>query len=342
MQTGTIDLAAESLGRRIRGVHDRLRGVQYRLGRALRGAPSQLVELRSVSVQSTSVDAYWTGHTVNSTPFRSPRASERYLEWRFGEYPLFRQFMGLSERHDGQVVLDHGCGPANDLTGLLLYSGAARVIGVDASLTALRLARSRLALHQIAPGRCELVHCPDGAGSVPLGDASVDYIHSVGVLHHTSEPQRLLHEFARVLRPGGTGRIMVYNRDSVWFHLYTAYERMILEGAFPGIASVEDAFRRNTDGPLCPISRCYRAEEFTEMCHAAGLRAEWLGGYLSQRELQSLRDSWVAALVDGRLDAEHRGFLRSLTFDFNGYPMYRDRHAGIGNVFRFSHGHMPR
>ena len=27
---------------------------------------------------------------------------------------------------------------------------------------------------------------------------------------------------------------MVYNRDSVWLHLYTAYERMIRDAAFDG------------------------------------------------------------------------------------------------------------
>ena len=67
------------------------------------------------------------------------------------------------------------------------------------------------------------------------------------------------------LRPGGTGTIMVYNRDSVWFHLYTAYERMVVEDMFPG-ADVHEAFRRNTDGPECPISRSYPAEEFVALC----------------------------------------------------------------------------
>lgn len=312
-------------------------GAAHRLARSLRGASAPpTIELRRVSVDGTPVDDYWTGHTVNSTPFRSPRQSRRYLEWRFAEYPLFRELMGLWGRHEGRVILDHGCGPGNDLTGFLLYSGAERVIGVDASPTALRLAAGRLALHEVDARRCELVHCPDGAGFVPLEDASVDYVHSAGVLHHTSDPQRLLGELARVLRPGGEGRIMVYNRDSLWFHLYTAYERMIVEDAFPGVASVEEAFRRNTDGPLCPISRCYRAPEFVAMCDAAGLRAEWLGGYLSRRELRSLADSWASALVDERLDAEHRDFLRSLTFDFNGHPRYDGMHAGVGSVFRFS------
>ena len=136
-----------------------------------------------------------------------------------------------------------------------------------------------------------------------------------------------------MLRPGGTATIMVYNRDSVWLHLYTAYERMTLEGAFVGL-DVDEAFARNTDGPDCPISRCYRAEDFLAMSSVAGLAGDYVGGYLSRRELQSLEASWARALADDRLAAEHRAFLRELTFDFNAFPMYRGRHAGIGGTYR--------
>ena len=85
---------------------------------------------------------------------------------------------------------------------------------------------------------------------------------------------------------------------------------MILEGAFPGL-DVEEAFARNTDGPDCPISRCYRDEDFTSLCQDAGFECGYVGGYLSRRELRSLEESWVAAIADGRLGDEHRDFLRA-------------------------------
>jgi len=58
---------------------------------------------------------------------------------------------------------------------------------------------------------------------------------------------------------------MVYNRESIWLHLYTAYDQMILKNAFPGI-SLEEAFARNSDGVDCPIARCYSAGEFIDLC----------------------------------------------------------------------------
>ncbi len=70
------------------------------------------------------------------------------------------------------------------------------------------------------------------------------------------------------------------------------------------------------------------------MCGGAGLDGDAAGGYLSRRELQALKTSWARAIADPRLGGEHRDFLRALTFDFNGYPMYEGRHAGIGGTYR--------
>ena len=50
-----------------------------------------------------------------------------------------------------RTMLDYGCGPGDDLTGLALYSGAAQLIGLDVSATALGLTSRRLALHGVAP-----------------------------------------------------------------------------------------------------------------------------------------------------------------------------------------------
>jgi ubiquinone/menaquinone biosynthesis C-methylase UbiE len=280
----------------------------------------------------SAVDQYWTQHTVTAKRFKSTKDSEAFLEWRFEQYPLFREFTGLWGEHDGEVILDYGCGPGNDLTGYALYTGADRIIGFDVSPRALELARARLALHGIAPERVELIEGSDATVGIPLEDASVDFVQSQGVLHHTSEPEAILGELFRVLKPGGRGLIMVYNRNSLWLHLYTAYEKMIVADAFPGL-DVHEAFRRNTDGPECPISRSYVPAEFVAMCERAGFEAEFVGGYMSKNEMRALEESWTAAIVDQRLPDVHREFLRSLTFDVAGRPMYEGRHAGIGGTY---------
>jgi ubiquinone/menaquinone biosynthesis C-methylase UbiE len=285
--------------------------------------------------QPTEVAQFWTGHTVNSRPFLTARQSERYLEWRFRQYPLFRELSGLYGDHDGEAVLDYGCGPGNDAVGFAIHTGARRIVAADVSPAALMLASQRLSLHPEAEGRVELVQLLEDDPALPLEDGAIDFLSSQGVIHHTSDPDAVLRELARVVRPGGTGSVMVYNRDSTWLHLATAYELQIVQGKWAG-ESIDEAFRHNTDGPDCPISRAWAPSEFVAMCERAGFEATFLGGYPSRMELDSLRRLRERALVDERLGEEHRAFLREVTLDADGLPVRDGVHAGIGGTFRLS------
>ena len=163
---------------------------------------------------------YWSRHTVNSRPFKSAGESKAYLAWRFQQYPLFREFMDLWGDHDGQTILDYGCGPGDDVTGFLLHTGARRVIGLDVSPKALDLTHRRLQLHEIDPGRYDLIKVSDATPSIPLESASVDYINCAVCLHHTSDPGPASSPSSRAFSGRrAEARVMVYNRESVWLHL---------------------------------------------------------------------------------------------------------------------------
>lgn len=284
-------------------------------------------------IGDTPVERYWNRHTVNSRPFKSARESAEYLEWRFAEYPLFREFTGLWGDHANERLLDYGCGPGNDVTGFLLYSGAAHVVGADVSKKALDLASRRLRLHGIEQSRYELVHVAESDDRLPFEDGCFDHVNSSGVIHHVSRPDIVLRELRRVLTPVGTCTIMVYNRNSIYFHLYTAYMRQCLEGTFAGM-SVEEAFRRNTDGEECPISTAYVGGGFLQLCREAGFDGEYLGGYFLKDEPVWLRAHRAAALASPELAREHKAFLEELHEDEEGRPLYREKHAGIGGVYR--------
>lgn len=309
------------------------RGIE-RIEGAIAGAgdPDAIPLVLAPSLRATAVDSYWGEHTVRSAPFRSARASFAHLGRRSREYPLFEELMGLYGNHENDVVLDYGCGPGNDLVGFLTYGHARQVIGVDISRKALELARRRLAVHRIDGSRATLIQMGDADPRIPLDSGSIDYIYCEGVLHHTSDPSGLLRDFHRIAKPGAPVAIMVYNRDSLYYHLYTAYQRQILDGAFAGLA-IDEAFRRNTDGEQCPIARAYRPEQFAAECERAGFEVRFAGGYFASLELDLCRSLREQAIGDSRLPSEHRTFLDELEFGVDGYPRYRGQLAGIGGVY---------
>jgi len=302
----------------------------------LAGEKPSLVEIkRPRDNRISAVDEYWSEHTVSMGEFRSAFMSRINLIWRFRWYPKFRELMGLYGDHNDEVILDYGCGPGNDLVGFGLYSKAKKIIGVDVSYKALKLAQQRLNLHpSIKPERIELVQISDRKAEIPVKKNSVDHIYSEGVLHHTTQPLAILREFFRILKPGSEARIMVYNYYSVFVHLWLAYERMIVKKDYPGLDIVK-AFNKSTDGENCPISKYYKPQEFIALGEKAGFSCEYLGGYLSKTELDCLKKYFHEAIRDKRLSKEHKNFLKKLVFEKDGLIKYEGKYAGIGGVYRF-------
>jgi len=319
----------------IKEIFKMLKSIKKELGKIINVNNLFTKKNKSNPSKDVSVDDYWGTHTVNSVPFESASQSFEYLEWRFNQYPKFKELMDLYGDHKDQTVLDYGCGPGNDLVGFLTSTSAAKVIGVDISSKALNLSKQRLNLHQVDPQRFELIQTSDSSSVIYLPDSSIDYIYCEGVLHHTSYPEELLKEFFRILKPNSNSVIMVYNRDSLWFHLYTAYIKRIIENRFLDI-DIETAFSKNTDGENCPISRCYHSDTFVNMCESAGFETDFVGGYLSLHELNCLKEYKELAISDPRLGEEHRNFLANLTVGELGYPMFQGKHAGIGGVYKLS------
>lgn len=309
------------------GIRERLEALGER-----HSDPGSIPLLRIDGSAKTDVERYWGVHTVHSEPFRSAAASLRYLDQRAFDYPLFEVLMAVRADHTGDVVLDYGCGPGNDLVSFAVHGHARRVIGIDVSSRSLELARSRLALHGLGPGRAELLQVADGEPRIPLASSTIDHVYCEGVLHHTSHPEGILRELRRVVRGRGRGHLMVYNRESIWFHLFVAYQRKILDGAYTGL-SVDEAFERTTDGEDCPIARPYGSQAFVALCEQAGFRTSFLGGYFNRMELNWLARIGDAAIQDERLDIEHRDFLRTLSLGDDGYPTSHGKYAGIGGVY---------
>lgn len=278
-----------------------------------------------------SVRNYWESHNVTlHKRFSTVEESLNYLDWRNDQYIGYLELMPLSGK-DGLTVLDYGCGPGHDLIGFATFSKPARLIGADISRVSLQEAEDRLKLHQY---QAELITINPDTPKIELESESIDHISSSGVLHHIENEKAVLEEFYRILKKGGSARIMVYNYQSIWMHLYTAYTKRIYENKFNDV-NIREAFARTTDGESCPIAKCYRPEEFIQIAESVGFKAKFLGAAISLTEMHALKDLHVA-IMQPTLPVESRKFLIDLTFDSKLIPHYKGNIAGIDAVFELS------
>ena len=279
--------------------------------------------------QNTS---YWTRHTVATRSFHSRDESLDFVKWRNAQNFFREKFMPVTG-HDGKVVLDYGCGPGNDLVNLLEFSKPKRLVGVDISPKALELSRERLALHD-ERSVAELHQIENGAPRLPFDNDTFDYVHCDGVIHHTPNPQEILAEFRRVLKPGGEARIYAYHYNSIWLHCYVAFLVRVKQGRSRNVG-IREAFRHCTDGPECPISNCYTVDEFLQLARLSGLpEMAFVGSGVVVDELMWVLNRFEA-IADERLEHEHRMFLRGLTFDERGIPHSQGIAAGSSACYSY-------
>lgn len=295
------------------------------------------VQEKASTGQTSEVDRHWSGHTVRGNFFLSRQASLDYIRELTDGRPYKRELLRLHGPHTDKVILDYGCGPGNDLAGFAEFSGASKIIGMDISARALRIARSRVSWHARHPERLEFIHIRDGDETLPLADESVDYVQSLGVIHHTSRPERVLAELARVLKPDGEMRIMLYNADSVHIQLTVGYVWRYINRSI-GDMQAEQAFEKTADLGA-PIAHCVRPEKVSSWLAGIPVHAEFLGGFFVPGEKESFQQYNKMALEDSRLPEAQRRFLQELVTDSAGFPIYRGLSAGLGGVYRLTKLH---
>ena len=58
-------------------------------------------------------------------------------------------------------------------------------------------------------------------------DNTFDFVYSWGVIHHSGNIKKSLKEIYRVLKKGGTSKIMIYNKNSLIVFVYWIYYSII-------------------------------------------------------------------------------------------------------------------
>ena len=246
-------------------------------------------DVMNASVQT--VREFW-----NSSPCQAHLSQaedrRRYFEEishkRFGgrewHVPQVAEFHAYRDKD----VLEVGCGIATD--GLEFARNGARYVGVDLTPHSIELAEERFRLFGVR-GEFKVANAEE---RLPFPDATFDHVYSFGVIHHSPTPEKIVKEIHRVLRPGGTFTVMLYNRTSINYYLeimflrkvfrwlllprpmprliaaITGFDRWKLEAhrdilISKGRVSHEEWVSMNTDGPLCPLARVYDRREAAEL-----------------------------------------------------------------------------
>jgi SAM-dependent methyltransferase len=137
--------------------------------------------------------------------FAAYRESRYRTEWHIPSFAAFAEARG-------KRVLEIGCG--NGADAVMFAKHGAAYVGVDLTDTAVDATRRHLAAEGLE-GRCGLANVEQ----LCYAKESFDIVYSFGVLHHTSSPERAVHEVWRVLKPGGVALIMLYNRNSLNYYV---------------------------------------------------------------------------------------------------------------------------
>ena len=136
----------------------------------------------------------------------APASLARFDQAYLAFYPYLLKHVPV-HRMAGKRVLEVGLGYGT--LGQQIALSGADYTGLDVALGPVRMMRHRLRMQ----GRSGQVV----RGSIldaPLASDCFDHVVSVGCFHHTGDVQRCIDETYRLLRPGGTAMVMVYNRFS--------------------------------------------------------------------------------------------------------------------------------
>lgn len=219
------------------------------------------------------VREYWQAHPLLSFELEevgSPRFFEDLDKAKREDADRFSMAYWEFNRFKGKKVLDVGCGPGWLTVNYTLYG--ADVTAVDLTSKAVDLTREHLR-HKV--GRARVLEAD--AESLPFKEGAFDLVVASGVLHHTPNTYKAMEECARVLKPGGIGKITLYHKGILQKDLLFSLLRPLMKlvkirhpGADLTNAKNVDDLIRQYDGSLNPIGIGKTKREWLSLLQNSG------------------------------------------------------------------------
>jgi len=162
---------------------------------------------------NNEVRAYWEKEPCGSAPSIVGQLDPGSRPW-FDRIEIYRYRMepmihAIAEfpRYHGKKVLEVGVGAGTD--HLQWARAGAQCFGVDLTEAAINTTKARFALYGFSSQLQRL-----DAEALPFPNEYFDVVYSWGVIHHSENPNVIIEEIQRVLKPGGVFIGMFYGRRS--------------------------------------------------------------------------------------------------------------------------------
>jgi len=203
--------------------------------------------------------------------FADGEAYELYVgRWSRKVGPMFLDWLSLPA---GLRWVDVGCGTGALTQTILDQSSPSKVTGVEPSEGFLKLARDNIQDH-----RADFKS--GDAMSLPLDDADADVVVSGLVLNFITVQQRALQEMCRIVQPGGT--VALY----VWDY---AGEMQLMRYFWNGVSELFSDGANLDEGKQFPICK---PEPLEELFRAANLEAVEVRALDVPTEFTDFNDYW--------------------------------------------------
>lgn len=151
------------------------------------------------------------------------------------------------------TLVDVGCGSGHLLVQIAEQFPNLHLIGIDLSSNILEKAKKRAVEKNFEKIEFRI----SNAEELPFSDNSIDFLISTLSLHHWTNPQKILNEFYRVLKPSAVFLIFDFRRDSrkFFYGLFTFATKIVVPKPLKQIQE-----------PLGSIKASYTPEEILQLC----------------------------------------------------------------------------
>lgn len=172
------------------------------------------------------VKKYWNIAACGTEFINKPKFSADYFEaiqdFRYSIEPEIFAFAQFTRFH-GKKVLEVGVGAGTDFSQWI--KAGAECHGIDLTEQAVTHVKHLLDLQGLKAAEIKVAD----AENIPYDDNTFDLAYSWGVIHHSPDMIKCLHELIRVTKHGGKIKVMIYNKHSL-FAIYLYLKNALLKG----------------------------------------------------------------------------------------------------------------